>query len=220
MNSALNLIYNMHESLLRFDKKQRYIVFDTETEGLNLVTSRPWQVAWLVVEGDKIVSRHDKFISWPDLNVSEGAAKVTGFSRKEYEKKAEPPDQVWSQFSTELYNEDNLIIGQNLLGFDVYMVNVWRNLMGMQSDHSYVRRIIDTKSLATAIAKQIPVDKNNFLPWQYRLLNYKERGLRTSQATLLKKYNIDHDPKRLHDALYDIEMNFKVFRKQLFELEI
>ena len=210
----------MHESLLRFNKKQRYFVFDTETEGLNLVTSKPWQVAWLVVEGDKIISRNDKFIQWPTLNVSEGAAKVTGFSRKEYEKKAESPDQVWSEFSTELYNEDNLIIGQNLLGFDVYMVNLWRNLMGMQSDHSYVRRIIDTKSLATAIAKQIPVDKDNFLPWQYRLLNYKERGLRTSQATLLKKYDIPHDPKRLHDALYDIEMNFKVFRKQLFELEI
>ena len=210
----------MHESLLRFNKKQRYFVFDTETEGLNLVTSKPWQVAWLVVEGDKIISRNDKFIQWPTLNVSEGAAKVTGFSREEYEKKAESPDQVWCEFSTELYNEDNLIIGQNLLGFDVYMVNVWRNLMGMQSDHSYVRRIIDTKSLATAIAKQIPVDKDNFLPWQYRLLNYKERGLRTSQATLLKKYDIPHDPKRLHDALYDIEMNFKVFRKQLFELEI
>ena len=210
----------MHESLLRFNKKQRYFVFDTETEGLNLVTSKPWQVAWLVVEGDKIISRNDKFIQWPTLNVSEGAAKVTGFSRKEYEKKAESPDQVWCEFSTELYNEDNLIIGQNLLGFDVYMVNVWRNLMGMQSDHSYVRRIIDTKSLATAIAKQIPVDRDNFLPWQYRLLNYKERGLRTSQATLLKKYDIPHDPKRLHDALYDIEMNFKVFRKQLFELEI
>ena len=92
--------------------------------------------------------------------------------------------------------------------------------MGMQSDYSFVNRIIDTKSLATAIAKQIPVEKQSFLPWQYRLLNYKERGLKTSQATLLKKYNIDHDPNRLHDALYDIEMNFKVFRKQLFELEI
>ena len=220
MNSALNLIYNMHESLLRFNKKQRYIVFDTETEGLNLITSKTWQVAWLVVEGDKIVSRNDKFIYWPDLNVSEGAARVTGFSRKEYEKKAEPPDQVWSQFSTALYDEDNLIIGHNLLGFDVYMVNVWRKLMGMQGDYSYLQRIIDTNSLAKAIAKQIPVDKDNFLPWQYRLINHIERGLKTSQAALLKKYNIDHDPKRLHDALYDIEMNFKVFRKQLFELEI
>ena len=52
----------MNESLLRFNKKQRYIVFDTETEGLNLVTSRPWQVAWLVVEGDKIIARNDMFV--------------------------------------------------------------------------------------------------------------------------------------------------------------
>ena len=47
----------MHESLLRFNKKQRYVVFDTETEGLNLVTSRPWQVAWLVIEGDTIIDK-------------------------------------------------------------------------------------------------------------------------------------------------------------------
>ena len=210
----------MHESLLRFNKKQRYVVFDTETEGLNLVTSRPWQVAWLLVEGDKVIEKNDFYIEWPDLNVSEGAARVTGFSMKEYSKKCVAPDKVWANFSADLYNENHLIIGQNLLGFDVYMVNVWRKLMGMQSDHSYVRRIIDTKSLATAIAKEIPVEKENFINWQYRLLNYKERGLRTSQATLLKKYNIDHDPKRLHDALYDIEMNFEIFKKQLFDLEI
>ena len=160
------------------------------------------------------------FVHWPNLNVSEGAAKVTGFSMKEYNKKCKAPNQVWEEFSKDLYNENNLIIGQNLLGFDVYMVNIWRKLMGKDPDYSFVSRIIDTKSLATAIAKQIPVDKDDFIGWQYRLLNYRERGLKTSQATLLKKYNIDHDPKRLHDALYDIEMNFKIFRKQLFDLEI
>lgn len=51
----------MDESLLRFDKKQKYLVFDTETEGLNLIKSRPWQVAWLVVEGDRILEKHDMF---------------------------------------------------------------------------------------------------------------------------------------------------------------
>jgi len=210
----------MHESLLRFNKKQRYVVFDTETEGLNLVTSRPWQVAWLLVEGNNVIEKNDFYIHWPNLNVSEGAARVTGFSYNEYAKKSMPPNTVWEKFAHSLYDENNLIVGQNLLGFDVYMVNVWRKLMGMESDHSYVRRIIDTKSLATAIAKEIPVEKENFINWQYRLLNHRERGLRTSQATLLKKYNIDHDPKRLHDALYDIEMNFKIFKKQLFDLEI
>ena len=210
----------MNESLLRFDKKQRYVVFDTETEGLNLVTSRPWQVAWLLVQGDKIIDKRDFFIHWPNLNVSEGAARVTGFSYNDYAKKSVPPNVVWGKFSEDLYDKNNLIVGQNLLGFDVYMVNVWRKLMGMDADYSYVDRIIDTKSLATAIAKDMPVEKDNFINWQYRLLNHKERGLRTSQATLLKKYNIDHDPKRLHDALYDIEMNFKIFRKQLFDLEL
>ena len=176
----------MHESLLRFNKKQRYVVFDTETEGLNLVTSRPWQVAWLVVEGENIIEKNDFYIHWANLNVSEGAARVTGFSYNEYAKKSMPPNIVWEKFAHDLYDENNLIVGQNLLGFDVYMVNVWRKLMGMESDYSY----------------------------------HRERGLRTSQATLLKKYNIDHDPKRLHDALYDIEMNFKIFKKQLFDLEI
>ena len=66
----------MNESLLRFDKKQKYLVFDTETEGLNLITSRPWQVAWLIVEGGEILEKHDMFLDWPDLNVSEGAAEL------------------------------------------------------------------------------------------------------------------------------------------------
>jgi len=210
----------MDESLLRFDKNQKYLVFDTETEGLNLIRSRPWQVAWLVVEGGKILEKHDMFLDWPNLDVSAGAAKITGFTMKEYNKRKESPRKVWEKFSKNLYDKDTFIVGQNLLGFDVYMVNIWRELMKLEADYSYVERIIDTKALAVAIAKDIPVDKDDFISWQYRLINHRERKLKTSQAFLLKKYNIDHDPKRLHDALYDIEMNFKVFRKQLFDLEI
>ena len=214
----------MTENNLRFDKKQRYVIFDTETEGLNLIKSRPWQVAWLVAQGDKIVSRHDRFIQWPNINVSEGAARVTGFSKKEYDKKGRAPNQVWEEFSKDLLDENNIIVGQNLLGFDVYMVDVWRKLMGHSFkkplNQEYISRIIDTKSLATAIAKNIPFTGGSFINWQYRLLNYRERGLKTSQAFLLKKYNIPHDPKKLHDALYDVEMNFKIFKKQLFDLEL
>jgi DNA polymerase III epsilon subunit-like protein len=210
----------MDESLLRFDKKQKYLVFDTETEGLNLIRSRPWQVAWLVVEGGKILEKHDMFLDWPNLDVSAGAAKITGFTMEEYNKRKESPRKVWEKFSKHLYDEDTFIVGQNLLGFDVYMVNIWRELMKLEADYSYVERIIDTRALAVAIAKDIPVDKDDFISWQYRLINHRERKLKTSQAFLLKKYNIDHDHKRLHDALYDIEMNFKVFRKQLFDLEI
>ena len=63
-------------------------------------------------------------------------------------------------------------------------------------------------------------DFDNFICWQYGWNSFFQRGLRTGQAALLKKYNIPHDKNRLHDALYDIEMNFKIFRKQLFNIEL
>lgn len=210
----------MKENLLRFNKKQRYLIFDTETEGLNLINSRPWQVAWILAEGDKVLEKHDFYIRWEDLNISDEAAKITGFSKQAYDRRSLDPKDVFDKFSKYLEDENNLIIGQNLLGFDVYMVNIWRREIGLPSDYSFINRIIDTKSIATAIAKEIPVQKENLLSWQYRLLNHKERGLKTSQATLLKKYDIPHDPKRLHDAMYDIEMNFRIFRKQLFDIEL
>lgn len=210
----------MNDNLLRYNKKQKYIVFDTETEGLNLIKSKPWQAAWLVIEGDKIIKKYDKLIMWKDLNVSRDAARITGFDRKFYNRNAEDPVSVWKELSKYLYDEDYLIIGQNLLGFDVYMVDVWRKLIGEKLDQSYIERIIDTKSLAMAIAKESPVDKDNFIYWQYRWLDYRQRGLKTSQLSLLKKYEIDFDKKRLHDALYDIEMNFKIFKKQLYDIEL
>ena len=68
------------EDLLRFKFNQKYVIFDTETEGLNLVTSKPWQLAWIEAEGKKITKKQNRFLMWEDLNVSEDAARVTGFN--------------------------------------------------------------------------------------------------------------------------------------------
>lgn len=210
----------MKSELLRFKNRQKYLIFDTETEGLNLVKSRPWQIAWIVAEGKNIVSKNDRYIQWGNIKVSEGAAKITGFTEQEYERRAEDPKIVWNDFSKYLFDPEYIIIGQNLLGFDVYMINVWMKAMGLQSDYSYIDRIIDTKSIATAIFKNILPEKENFSSWQYKLLNHKEKGLKTSQLTLLKHYGIPHDPNKLHDALYDIEMNFQIFLKQIYDIEL
>lgn len=219
-NHLLNNLNNMKDNLLRFQYRQKYLILDFETEGLNLVSSRPWQAAWILAEGKNIISRNDRFLLWDDLKVSEGAAKITGFSEESYLRKAEDPRVVFDDLAKYIYDPEYLIIGQNLLGFDVYMFNIWRKAIGLPSDYSFIDRIIDTKSLATAIFKGILPDHGNFMSWQYKLLNHKEKGLKTSQATLLKHYNIPHDPKRLHDGMYDIEMNFQIFLKQIYDIEV
>jgi len=210
----------MNDQLLRFDKKQKYLVLDTETEGLNLLKSKPFQVSWVIAQGGRILEKNDRYLFWPDLNMSEGAANINHFDDRHYKKNAEDPKAVWDDFSKELYNPEYIILGQNLLGFDVYMINIWRKLLGLGSDHSYIDRIIDTLSLARAIEKNDAPDMDNFIYWQYKWVNFFQRGLKTSQLALLKKYNIDHDKSRLHNALYDIEMNFKIFQKQIFDIEL
>ena len=50
----------MNDQLLRFDKNQKYLVLDTETEGLNLVKSRPYQVSWIIAQGDRVLEKNDR----------------------------------------------------------------------------------------------------------------------------------------------------------------
>lgn len=215
----------MKDNLLRFDFNQKYVILDTETEGLNLLKSRPWQIAWIEAAGKKIVSRQERYIYWPDLKISDDAAKITGFNYDKYRSLAKSPQEVWDEFCPNLDNhlEKNKtkIIGQNILGFDVYMLNSWRRAMGLDSCFNYVDRVLDTKALAMAIAKECrSVDSDDLICWQYRWLNHREKGIKTSQAHLLKHYEIAHDPSKLHDALYDIEMTFQIFQKQIYDIEI
>jgi hypothetical protein len=52
------------------------------------------------------------------------------------------------------------------------------------------------------------------------MLHIREKGLKTNQAFMLKYYDIPHDPKRLHDSLYDVEMTFEIFKKQIFNIDL
>ena len=209
------------EDLLRFKFNQKYVIFDTETEGLNLVTSKPWQLAWIEAEGKKITKKQNRFLMWDDLNVSEDAAKITGFDKKDYLSKAEDPAVVFKEFMDLISQDDVIVVGQNILGYDLYILGVIARNLNVKIDYSFAKRCFDTKAIATAIAKDNKnPDKEDFLAWQLRYLHYRERGLKTNQKFLLQYYDIDFDEKKLHDALYDIEKNFEKFQKQLCELEI
>lgn len=209
------------EDLLRFKFDQKYIIFDTETEGLNLVSSKPWQLAWIEATGKKITKKQNRFLKWDNLKVSEDAARITGFDKKDYESKAEDPATVFKEFMDLINQDDVIIVGQNILGYDVYMLGVIARNLNINIDYSFIKNCFDTKAIAMAIAKNNKnPDKDDFLSWQLRYLNYRERGLKTNQKFLLQHYDIDFDESQLHDALYDIEKNFEIFQKQIWEIEV
>ena len=56
-------------------------------------------------------------------------------------------------------------------------------------------------------------EEEDFFDYQYRLLSYRSKGIRTSLSELGKYYNINHNYETLHDAINDLELNLKVWNK-------
>jgi|TARA_R100000152_G_C6678706_1_gene113125 DNA polymerase III alpha subunit (gram-positive type) len=210
----------MTESLLRYKKNQKYIVFDTETEGLNLRYSRPWQLSFIEAVGPKVVKSHDLFIDFEDLSPSEGAAKITNFSWNTYNKKKRDKLEVLNFFDKFLYDPNYLIVGHNVLGYDIYIHNVLRLACGKPSDYSYIDRVIDTNCLSKAYRSGMKTVDGSRILWQYKWLNFFKRGLKTNQAAMLKEFGIEFDKSRLHDGMYDVEKNFELFNKLIYNIEI
>ena len=192
---------------------QKYIVFDTETEGLNLFSSKTWQLSRIVCQGSKILETHDEFIAHKELEIPQIVKKLTGFNWSTYNRKSRPLDEVWNKFEKYLFDPQYVIVGQNLLGFDVYMIAILQRLLGQQPDYSYLTRIYDTRALGKAYREEIQKPSRDFLSWQYKIINDRSLKARASQNQLLKFFDIDFDDGKLHNALYDIKMCFKVFLK-------
>lgn len=209
--------------MLRFDKNQKYLCFDFETCHLNLldIDNKPWQLSYLIAKGSQINKEVDNYVYWPDLKLSKGAQEVTHFDERKYHSLACDPKDVLAGFEEYLYDPEYIIIGQNLLGFDVYIHNIFRKLLGKKTDFSYINRIIDTNCIAKAIKKNlIPPKDLDFIIWQYKLNNFREKGLKTSIKAQLKDYKIDFDENMLHNSMYDVQMNFKIFQKQIWQIDI
>lgn len=208
--------------MIRFDKNFKYIVFDTETESLNLRFSRPWQMAYLVCEGSKILEVHDYHLDTPNLHISKDARRVTGFDDAAHDRLKRPPREIWDKINVYLQDPSYHYVGHNILGFDVYQMKNWAESCGATVDWGYIPRCIDTLCLAKAISmnEKAPEEKDEQIFWQYKLVHThpKTRGL--SLTALGKHYAIDFDPANLHDAKEDITLNQKVFLKQIHEIDI
>ena len=93
--------------------------------------------------------------------------------------------------------------------------------MKKNTNYSYINRIIDTNCLARSIKNNIPFSNSgNFIDWQYKLLHHRTRGVKTNLKQLCKDYDIDFDESRLHEALYDVEKTFDIYKKMLWQIEI
>lgn len=208
------------ENLFRFSRKP-YIVLDTETESLNLLNSRPWQIGFLVIENKKVVETIDMHVFWDDLNISKDAARITKFNLQEYKHKAKPAEECWDILKNYLYN-DYFIVGQNLLNFDIYQIKSLQKAVTGTYDYDYLTKCFDTVALGRAnkAGERKIASGENILAWQYRWMNNRGKHLKASLPVLCRDLDIPYEADQHHNAIYDVIKTHEIFEKLIQLVEI
>lgn len=207
--------------LLRYKTDQLYLIADTETEGLSLGRSRPWQISYAVCTLKEVLSIKVRHLNWPLLSVSPEAARITRFDMASHLSIAEDPAVVLGDFEPLLYDPKYIVVGHNWLGFDAYVVQTWRRLCGRQGvDWSYLPRTLDTNALSKAYQKQWKPDRENMWAWQYRCLEHREKGLKSSLGAMARLFEVPYDERFAHDAAYDTRVNHGVLKGLVWGMEV
>jgi len=194
----------------------KFVVFDFETEAANVATSRPWQFAYLICQGKKIIKKENFYIWWPDLNISEGAKRITRFDYNDYKAKALPADEVLEIAEKLFNNPEYYLAGHNILGFDVLIYNVWRTSLGKKADYSFYDRIVDTLCLAKALHFDKEITLDNLFECQVYLSSKRAKGTKLTLGALCKKYEIEIDEGKMHCAFEDVIKSFEILNKLLW----
>lgn len=206
-------------NLLRFNTEQRYLMWDVETEGLNLFTSRPWEISYAICTAKAIESIVVRRLNWPNLRVSDEAARITRFNMADHLKRAEDPMVVLKDFESLALDEQYLPAGHNIMGFDGYVYRTWRRALGLPDDISLHHRFIDTNCLFKGYKKGFVPTGDRFV-YQWKLLNYREKGLKSSLGVCCREFGIPYDERQAHDAKYDTQVNHAVLKELIWKIEI
>jgi len=197
------------------------VIYDFETFSLNLgFNNLPWQFAAVFAENGKITKKVNVFIDVGDPNqISADARRITRFNDAEYHANKKDPASVWKSIKRVFLDENNTLIGHNVLGFDIYIL---RNLARYVGDDinfdDFIYRTRDTISMGRAdyFKSPMPKDPLDILAWQYKYLHKPVKTFKSSLGAMAAGMNISYDKDKAHDALYDVEVGYEIYKNLVY----
>lgn len=211
----------MFEQLLRYDKTKVYCLFDFETCNLNLnVASNPiWQVGMLLTKGEEIIREHNYLVKWQTkIECPPDVAAFNHYDKAKIDKFGRPPEEVFEVIHRE-FTEADILLGHNILGFDVPLIFDWYRLMG--KDSSFITpKCLDTNCLAKGLkTNNIYKAGENITEYQYRLYHLRAK-VKTRLKIMAEEFKIPFDDNLAHDAIYDLKINLAVWDKLKWLIEV
>lgn len=210
----------MSKIITNAPKNPRLCFMDMETLNLALheCHNLPWQIAMIIMEGNRIVDKFNFLVKWPfPVECSKGAAEKNHYDADEIAKNGLPPEEVFEAFDREL-NKADYICGHNLVSSDAYWSQCFYR-MNKEKPFNIYPKMLDTHCILKGIKlEQLPKPNEDPTAWQIRMYHTRKKGLKTQLELMGKEFNIEHDYSKLHDALCDLELNVKVFDQIRYQI--
>lgn len=206
--------------LIKYNLENRkFLCFDFEGN-LNLHYSQPFQLAYIIYHGKRIVESNSVYIKWPKFDASRRVIQITKVDPRRVEEEGVAPEIVFEKFGKLMYDEQYSIVGANTLGFDTMVFYNCMKRLGLKHDYSFLTRVYDTMSLFKGMKLNSKPNWNNFLAWQYSMSSFIKKGLKSNVAYCAREFGIEIDENRTHEALYDCEIESKVFFTLVDKMEL
>lgn len=213
----------LENNLLKYNKTQKYLIWDMETCDLNLLSlhNKPWQVGYAVATKDEIILSRNVYIKWPELKISADAARITHYDQGVVDEKGISPESALRAFDQLLYDPSIRSVFHNGFNFDYAIHNIWRKNLGFKTDYSYLKTAYDTRALYMLNKLQIPWKNNESSYFQQaKALNYRKRGFKSNLAFICRELGIKVEEEKLHSADADIILTHEVFKEMIRKMDL
>lgn len=175
-----------------------FLVFDTETTGVDTDNDRIVQLVIATADADGNLLAHREWLIDPGVPIPVGASEVHGLTNVYLEENGQEPFaallEAWEFFDAYCH----LTLTAYNLNFDASILDSEMDRHGVSSSFGH-----DYFLTGTSLFDPLVVDraKDRWRKGKRKLFNVAEH------------YGVGYDPEKLHDALYDVEITAKVAAK-------
>lgn len=184
-----------------------YIIFDTETTGLDNKVEKIIEIGAIKVIDDKVVSTFEVLLDH-NLPSDRYIPGINGIHPEEIKEKGIDPTKAFQAFA-DFIDHDITIMGHNILRFDIpFLYANFPNKVFEEMD----MRAFDTAALYKARKLNVePNEGQSLLDFMNKILGQRHYGVKYSIDTACIEFNIDKTKVTQHRALGDCYLTKEIF---------
>ncbi len=207
--------------LLKYNwRNKKFVVIDSETCGLQLFYTRPFNIGIQVYQNGNLIENHDLFIKWDDYKISPELAFKVHYDKDKIDKEGQKPKEVLDILLSYLTNQQNFFVGNNVIGYDCMIFHNYAKNLGVKLGYKWLNSLYDNNCLFKAYKLNKKPDYDNFLAWQFSLNSWKQKGLKSNVGYVCKEFGIEYDKDSAHSAIYDCDKSYKIFMELIKKIDI